>query len=79
MAVVRELAREGASVLIVLHDLNLASAHADRVALLAGGRVVHAGPPSETFSAARVGAAFGHPVEILSGPGGTPLIVPARA
>jgi iron complex transport system ATP-binding protein len=78
MAVVRELACEGAAVLVVLHDLNLAAAHADRVALLAGGRVVHAGPPAETLSAARVGTAFGHPVEILSGPGGTPLIVPAR-
>jgi iron complex transport system ATP-binding protein len=78
MRVVRALAADGAAVLVVLHDLNLAAAHADRVALLCDGRVVHAGPPWETLSAGRVGDAFGHPVDVLSGPGGAPLIVPAR-
>jgi iron complex transport system ATP-binding protein len=78
MGLVRGLAHDGAAVLVVLHDLNLAAAHADRVALLRDGQLVHAGTPWETLTAARVRDAFGHPVDVLDGPGGTPLIVPAR-
>lgn len=37
------------SVLVVLHDLNLASQFCDRLALLAGGRVVREGPPEEVL------------------------------
>lgn len=43
LAAARALAARGAVVAAVLHDLNVALQHADRVLLLDGGRVAHAG------------------------------------
>jgi iron complex transport system ATP-binding protein len=44
--VARARVRQGDGVVTVVHDLGLAAAHADRVALLAQGRLVAAGPPA---------------------------------
>jgi iron complex transport system ATP-binding protein len=50
-ALVRKLAAERAvGVLWVMHDINLALRGCDRVAILAHGRLVFAGPPREAFS-----------------------------
>jgi iron complex transport system ATP-binding protein len=43
------VARRGVGVLIVLHDLNLAARFADRIALMAHGALVCAGPPAEVL------------------------------
>jgi iron complex transport system ATP-binding protein len=43
---------EGRSVVVVLHDLNLAAAYCDRVLLLDGGRVAASGTPDEVLSPA---------------------------
>ncbi|WP_420111807.1 heme ABC transporter ATP-binding protein [Pseudactinotalea sp.] len=43
----RRAAREGAAVVVVLHDLSLAAAYADRMVLLADGRVRADGTPRE--------------------------------
>ena len=45
--VVRELAKEGTSVLLTTHYLEEAEALADRVAVINNGKVIEAGPPSE--------------------------------
>jgi iron complex transport system ATP-binding protein len=48
---VRELAREErASVLTVLHDLNLAAEYCDRIYLLHRGRVAASGPTAEVLT-----------------------------
>ena len=44
-SVARLRARRGLTVIAVLHDLNLAAAHAPRVAVLGGGRVAADGAP----------------------------------
>lgn len=73
----RELAAGGAAVLAVLHDLNLAAAHADRVALLAAGRLAAAGPPWSVLTAARLTAVFRHPIAVVPHPRrDCPLILP---
>ena len=46
-AVVRDLAKEGTSVLLTTHYLEEAEALADRVAVINNGKVIEAGPPSE--------------------------------
>jgi len=70
-------AARGLAVLTTLHDLNQAALYADRVALLAQGRLLACGPASEVFAAERLGAAFGVPVAISTHPvHGTPLIAP---
>ena len=77
LRVARELAREGAAVLAVLHDLNLAATHADRVALLADGRLVADGTPWEVLTAERLSAVFAHPVAVVPHPQrDCPLILP---
>lgn len=50
LRLLRQLARAGASVLVVLHDLNLAARVADRVLLLHQGQVVALGKPNEVLS-----------------------------
>jgi iron complex transport system ATP-binding protein len=44
---VRKGSRPGAAVVVVLHDLGLAAAYANRAYVLADGRVRSAGPPAE--------------------------------
>ncbi len=60
--VARRLARAGAGVLAVLHDLNLAALYADRVCLMEAGRIVALGAPAEALDAEILTAVFGHPV-----------------
>ena len=55
------LARDGVAVLVVLHDLTLAAAYCDRLALLDAGRVVASGAPREVLTAANVARVYGEP------------------
>jgi iron complex transport system ATP-binding protein len=58
----RALARGGAWVVAVLHDVNLASAWADDVLLLRAGRVLGQGPAAEVLTAGLLGELYGVPV-----------------
>jgi iron complex transport system ATP-binding protein len=49
----------GMAVLTVVHDLQRAAAWAERMVLLAGGRIVAEGPPAEVLASAAAAAAFG--------------------
>lgn len=55
----RRLADQGSAVVAVVHDLEAAARSADRVVLLAGGRVIAEGAPREVVTAARIEEAFG--------------------
>jgi iron complex transport system ATP-binding protein len=75
----REQAAAGRAVVVVLHDLGLAAAHAHRVALLTGGAIAAAGPPGEVLTAGALSAAYRHPVEVWPHPRtGTPLVLSER-
>ncbi|MFJ4223890.1 heme ABC transporter ATP-binding protein [Microbacterium sp. NPDC089695] len=79
MRLVREQADAGIAVAIVLHDLNAALAHADRVTLLDGGRVAATGAPAEVLTAARIEAVYGQAVDVFPHPlTGVPLVVARR-
>ena len=54
----RSHARERGGAVVVLHDLNLAARHCDRLLLMADGRSVVAGPPREVLTAARIAEVF---------------------
>jgi iron complex transport system ATP-binding protein len=60
----QDLAREGMAVLAVLHDLNLAALYCDTLLLLAGGRIVAAGPPAAVLTPAHLAEAYGGQVLI---------------
>lgn len=73
----RHLAREGLAVVAALHDLNLAALWADRIALVAAGRLVAVGIPEETLTAERLTAAYGTSLVVARHPVfGTPLVIP---
>jgi iron complex transport system ATP-binding protein len=50
----RGLADDGLAVVVVVHDLALAAAVADRVVVMAGGRTVAAGAPGDVLDARRL-------------------------
>jgi iron complex transport system ATP-binding protein len=54
--------RGGLCVVAVLHDLNLAAAACDRVAVLSRGRIAAEGPPAEVLTEARVREVWEVPV-----------------
>lgn len=68
MTVARALARQGRAVLAVLHDLNLAAAYADRIALLAGGELLACGDPVSTLEPDLLTHAYDIPVRVVSHP-----------
>lgn len=78
LAIVRSLAREdGVAVVLTLHDLALVAAVADRVALLADGRMRGVGEPSAILSAEHLVPVFGPHLEVVAHPrGGGPLVLP---
>ena len=62
MTAARRTADNGATVLAVLHDLNLAASFADRVLVMTRGRLAADGTPDEVLTAARLSAWYGCPV-----------------
>jgi iron complex transport system ATP-binding protein len=76
---VRRFVADGRSALVVSHDLNLAARSADRIALLAGGRLIRCGPPAEVLDAESLRETFEIDADVLPGPDGAPLVVPRRA
>jgi len=59
MSLARQLAQQGAGVLTVMHDINLAARYADRLVLLKDGEVMGIGTPAEVLTNEHVKAAFG--------------------
>jgi iron complex transport system ATP-binding protein len=65
------------TVLMALHDLNLASLYADRVALLVDGRLQAVGTPAEVLTAERLSEAYRLPLHVIQHPDfGVPLVLP---
>ncbi|MCR6031351.1 heme ABC transporter ATP-binding protein [Nocardioides sp. zg-579] len=75
--VLRRTVRAGAAVVVVLHDLSLAAAYADRVCVLADGRVRADGPPAEVLTGALLSEVYGHPVDVVEHAGHL-VVVPVR-
>jgi iron complex transport system ATP-binding protein len=74
----RKLCQEkNLAVLIVLHDLNLASMYADRVALLVDGKLQAIGNPEQVLTSETLSAVYHVPVHVIPHPDyGTPLVLP---
>jgi iron complex transport system ATP-binding protein len=65
------------AVLATMHDLSMAGEYADRLVLLAGGRVVADGPPAAVLTDELVGHHYQARVRVVDGEHG-PLVVPVR-
>lgn len=78
MAICRRLAREGRAVVVVLHDLSLASAWADRIAIIDFGQVAAVGSPAEVLTVERIRQVYGVEVMLIDDALGRPVVVPSR-
>jgi iron complex transport system ATP-binding protein len=70
-------AERGLTVIATMHDLSVAGGYADRLVLLAGGRVVAAGAAADVLTEQTLAEHYGARVQVISGEHG-PLVVPVR-
>ncbi|MGH6947859.1 MAG: heme ABC transporter ATP-binding protein [Kiloniellales bacterium] len=64
LATAVKAARDGAGVLAILHDPNLAARYADRIALMNGGRIVAEGAPEAVLTEERLSRVFDLPLRV---------------
>jgi cobalamin transport system ATP-binding protein len=70
-------AERGLTVLATMHDLSTAGEYANRMVLLAAGRVVAAGPPRAVLTETNLATHYRVRVRVIEGDRG-PLVVPVR-
>jgi iron complex transport system ATP-binding protein len=77
-SLVRSLCRERRiATVAVVHDLTLAAAYADRIALMHDGRIVADGAPGAVLTEETIRRVYGTPVRVLAHPEtGRPVVVP---
>jgi iron complex transport system ATP-binding protein len=72
-------AERGRTVVVVLHDLNLAARYAQRLVAMKAGALVASGTPDEVLTEALLADVFDLEARVLADPvAGTPMVVPVR-
>jgi iron complex transport system ATP-binding protein len=78
MAALRQRAATGTALVVVLHELGLATRFCDRLALMAGGKVVAEGPPGAVLTDETLAAVYGV-TAVRLGIGGEIAVMPWKA
>ncbi len=78
MTLLTRIAREeGRTLVLVLHELNVAAAFADRIVMMREGRVVASGTPREAVTPANLRAVFDLDADVVTAPrSGAPVCIP---
>jgi iron complex transport system ATP-binding protein len=78
LELVRDLNRaRGATVVMVLHELNLATRYADHIVVMRHGGILAAGDPRQVMTADVIRDAFGIDAHVMPDPvGGRPMVIP---
>ncbi|SDY64097.1 ABC transporter ATP-binding protein [Citreimonas salinaria] len=80
MGLLARLAREGRTILVVLHELNLAAAFADRIVMMRDGRIDAEGTPDAVMTAPVLSRVFGLDARVIADPEtGRPVCLPRTA
>ena len=66
--IVKEIAQEGAGVMLVLHDLNLAAKFSDKVAILKSGSIIDIGLPKDVLRSTLLSDIYEIDVEVKDDP-----------
>ena len=66
--IVKDVAQEGAGVILVLHDLNLAAKFSDKVAILKGGLLIDIGLPKDILKSTLLSDIYEIKVEVKNDP-----------
>lgn len=79
MELLARLAHErGRTLLVVLHDLNLAAAYADVLVMMRDGRIEHSGLPEAVFTTGNLKQVFDLDADVMLAPNtGRPVCIPA--
>ncbi|OFW67569.1 MAG: hypothetical protein A2Z12_04245 [Actinobacteria bacterium RBG_16_68_21] len=79
MALLHGVARQGRTVVAVLHDVNAAAAYTDRIVVMDRGRVRASGPPAEVLDDALLSEVYREPIRVVPHPfRPTPMVLAAR-
>ena len=78
LALLTDLNRDrGTTIVMVLHDLNMAARYADQLIALAGGNLHAAGTPQEVLTEETIRGVFGLDSQVITDPtSGKPLMLP---
>jgi len=78
MSLLYRIAREkGRTLVVVLHELNMAAAYADRIVMMRDGRIVQEGVPGETVSGDNLSNVFDLDAQVIADPEtGRPVCIP---
>ena len=69
--------KRGTTIVMVLHDLNMAARYADHLVAMREGRIVAAGAPGQVITEDCVLEVFGMPSRVVEDPvTGTPMVIP---
>ncbi|MFI8634164.1 heme ABC transporter ATP-binding protein [Microbacterium sp. NPDC077663] len=79
LAKTRERTVTGGAAVVVLHDLVLAAAYADRIAVLDRGSIAAIGTPREVLDPVLLTKVYRHPVHVVEGPHGGLVVLPEPA
>jgi iron complex transport system ATP-binding protein len=72
--------QRGRTVVMVLHDLNLAARYSDVIVVMKDGVVVREGDPTTVFTPEMLAEVFGLDADVLTDPGtGLPIVVPTSS
>jgi iron complex transport system ATP-binding protein len=79
MQLVRDRAARGDGVVVVMHDLGLAAAYADEIAVMSAGCIAAQGPPASVLTSALLSEIYDHPIEVWPHPNQRGvLVIPVR-
>lgn len=77
MDLLTDLRLQGKTLVVVLHDLNLAARYADHLVLLHQGKILRQGRPQSVLQAHCIEQAYGQPVMVVADPlYGAPWVIP---
>jgi iron complex transport system ATP-binding protein len=69
--------RAGTTIVLVLHELNLACRYADHLIAMKDGAIIAEGPPADVVTEGMVTTVFGMPCQVVPDPvSSTPMVVP---